>query len=533
LNNRITRQVGQLNRNEFWVGLAFLCFVGLISAVFIILPAYWTIVLVIGVSFLCIWLISLLSGHDFEFLFLIIFTIGLFQGLASKLTVNYLPQSVWGISKYGLMILIVFGYILRVGQGKPLVINRAMLIWMVFWGFNWIYIVILMVDASQQSPYYSPLATIQQFGLGNMLLAVIFFLVVRPNQVEWWLKLLIWAGILSALFGIIQRLLGPERLSNFGLSYDTLLASMAFLSANNPETNFLDLTHGFRAFSFFDTHHAFSAFLILSTIALQIRWLQGHVRKGRYLLIMAILWAGFAVTFNLTNMLTCMLALLILSVLKRGERVSSFIRALSSRHLWRTAIKVSFLSLFLIIAIAPLRNRFIGIFNVYKGASGAGGSLAYRLEGFTSGLRAMIDYPFGFGLYLNSTGDLATRPDLNRYARVNNYFEERNIFFSGDNWFQWLMVQIGLPGFLIFAGMFLIPIAWGLKWRYRIKHPGLSTTLYGSLALIIAVFIAGVSNSPVLTFPPSNLLFWSMVGILLKIPSWDNEKERLVSAYRC
>jgi hypothetical protein len=513
------------------VSLVLICIVILAGFLIVWVPSLW----VIGSAFFIIafgvWIKLVRSGDDFEVLLLLLFIIGYLQGLLDKTLLVNASQTIWGISKYSLIILIFVGYILRHRHGMPIIVNKAIFAWLIIWGLNWLVLGILIFEASIQSPLYSPIATIQQFAIGNMFLALVIYFQTRQNQIDRWLNVVIYAGLLASMFGVIQRILGPHRLGIFGMSIETLLSSMAFLPSSDPNTNFLDLEHGFRAFSFFDTHHAFSAFLILAVVALQIRRSQGKSSWGLYMLFMIILWAGFAVTFNLTNMLTCILALFIMIILKENERIKPVLRVLLSKRLWSILTKVVIVGLLLIAVISPLRNRFIGIFEIRKGATGAGGSLAYRIEGFVSGLQAIIDYPLGFGLFLNSTGNLSANPELNRYARVNDYFSKRGAFFSGDNWFQWLMVQIGLPGFIIWSSTFIIPIIWGWKWRNRISDPNLRILAYGCLALTSAVFIAGVSNSPVLAFPPSNLLFWAIVGILFKIPDWDQKFRKLENAH--
>jgi hypothetical protein len=502
------------------IALAFCASVIMLTVILTRLPT--TLALIgMGVALgLVLWLVLLSSGRDFEILLLALFLIGYFQGYATKLLGENIPESIWGVMKYGILGLMLLGYAARVWQGQPVKLNIAMRLWLAMWFFFWVIVVFLMVEAYLADGRYRPIGTIQQFGIINMFLAVLVYLRTKPTQIDRWLKMLIWAGIVAASFGIIQRVLGPARLSMLGISSDVLLSSMAFLPANNPETGFLDLEQGLRVFSFFDTHHAFSGFLVLSILALQIQRLRGRVKRSFYWLSMAIMWAGMAVTFNLTNLLTCLLTLAILTILQRGGQFTSLLRIASSKRFWQISISIFFIVLITITTYTPLRNRLVGIFDIRQGSASAGGSFAYRLEGLVSGVQAIVDYPLGFGLYLNTTYGGQSNPELNHYARVDGYFTSRGVFFSGDNWFQWLMVQIGLPSFALYAALFMVPIWWGWRWRNRIRNRDWRIIAHGSLALTIVVFIAGISNSPILAFPPANLLFWAMVGILLKAPVW-------------
>jgi hypothetical protein len=447
-----------------------------------------------------------------------LFFIGYFQGFLSKLLGDSVPQTVWGLSKYGVMGMMVVGYALRLAGGKRMAFSQPMLLWLSVWVLNWVMFTFLMIEAMNVSKFYNPILTIQIFGMGNMVLGVIVYLRARPQSIQMALRLLVWTGIVAAIWGVIQRLIGPSALASLGFNFG---GGLFFLNADIPETGFLDLVGGFRAFSFFDTHHAFSAFLILSVIALQILRSQQRIGRRAYLISMAMMWSGFAVTFNLTNILTGLLALVFFVLLDQSKR-KSISRVLLNKRLWSTAISVAVLGAIVVFAIEPLRNRIMGAFEVRQSASTAGGSLAYRLEGLTSGVQAIVDYPLGFGLWLSPLSLTVTTIDpFGEYARVNGYFASKQIFFSGDNWFQWLMVQVGLPGFALYALLFIIPIYLGWKQRKRIRNSELGVLSNGLLALMMATFIAGVSNSPILAFAPSNLLIWGIAGILMKIPSWD------------
>lgn len=511
-----------------WLGRFLLLLIGcslagFLAAAFLFISPLWLWVGLGALSALALWFVILHRGHDFEVLLLGLFLIGYFQGYTSKLLGDAVPQSIWGMAKYCLLGLMLVGYLVGVGQGWRVRANRAMLLWFGIWILFSGLSALLMIEAMMAEPRYNPVGTIQQFGMGNMLLAVLVYLRAKPNQVDRWLRVLIWMGFLAAGFGVFQRLLGAERLALLGLSQEILLTSMAFLPIDNAETGFLDLQNGLRAFSFFDTHHAFSGFLVLSILALQIQRLRALVKPLFYWIGMALLVGGLALSFNLTNMLTCLLTLFLFGVLQQGGRLQTLIKMALSKKYWRIALSIGFIVLIVIVAYAPLRDRLLGVLDVRQGSAGAGGSFAYRLEGAVSGIQAVIDYPLGFGLFLNSTYSVLTNSELNRYVRVNDYFAKRGVFFSGDNWFQWLMVQIGLPGFALYSLLFLVPIVWGWRFRNRVRRYDLRTIMHGCLALLIIVFIAGVSNSPILAFPPANLLFWGFVGLLFKIPTWDRK----------
>jgi hypothetical protein len=463
------------------------------------------------------WLYLLRTGRDFNVLLLGLLLIGYFQGYVDKVTGGALPGMIWGVSKYAILGLMLIGLVLRLAQ-KPVVnVSAAMRLWILVWAAFCLCLVGLMVEAKLVEPLYNPIASVQSFGIGNMVLAIILYFEARERYLPTWLRVLTWLGIFAALFGIVQRLLGPSRLSLVGIPQSVLIRSMAFLGANTAETGYLDLETGLRAFSFFDTHHAFSAFLVLAILSLLVLNSRRLVRRSTFRFGMVVLGFGLVVTFNLTNILSTILVLVVFVFLQRGGRLSTVGRILKSKRTWQAVI-VTAVGIALVVAVsATVRNRILGAFDVRQGSSGAGGSLAYRLEGFVSGAQAMVDYPLGFGLFLSATGSIEAGSPLSRYARINGYFAERQVFFSGDNWFQWLSVQVGLPLFLLYLLLFILPITAGWLWRNRHPPGLLRSTLHGCLALTLVVFVGGISNSPILAFPPSNLLFWGAVGLMMRL----------------
>jgi hypothetical protein len=519
---RLTSQPSKQLNNWFFIILAVVAGAVTLTIASVLAPPLWIALVGVGALSALLWLISLQLGRDFELLFFVIFFIGYFQGffITHRLG-DSIPQSVWGLSKYGILALMVVGSVFCLATGKRITFSKPMLLWVSIWILNCVIFFFLILEAMNASALYNPILTIQVFGLGNMVFGMIVYLRVRPQAVQVALRLLVWAGIVATIWGVIQRLIGPSVLANLGFNVS---GGLYFLVANTPETGFLDLTGGLRAFSFFFTHHAFSAFLILSVTALQILQTQGRVSRWAYLIAMMFIWAGIAVTFNLTNMLTALIVLVLFTLLEYSKR-KSIVRAFSSKRLWRTAVSVAIFSAVIVSIIEPLRNRIVGAFDVRQGSATAGGSLAYRLEYFTAGFQALVDYPFGFGLRLSSMEEDYVE-NFRQYARVNGYFQAKQLFFSGDNWFQWLAVQIGIFNFILYSLLYIIPIYVGWKQRKRIRSPEFSVLSNGLFALATATFIAGISNSPILAFPPSNLLIWAASGLILKIAEWDREAIR-------
>lgn len=517
MSQRLTSHPTRQLSNSLFTILAMTVGAIVLSVVSVLVSPLWIAFIAIAALGALVWLVSLQLGRDFQLLFFVIFFIGYFQGFFSVHRLgNGIPPSVWGLSKYGILALMVAGCALRFAAGKRMLFSKPMLIWLGIWVLNCIIFYFLIVEAMNVSELYNPVLTVQVFGLGNIVFGMIVYLRARPQSVQTALRLLVWTGMIAATWGVIQRLIGPTVLASMGFN---LSGAFYFLNADTPETGFLDLVGGLRSFSFFATHHAFSGFLILSMTALQILRTQRYVSRWYYLVATLFIWSGFAVTFNLTNMLTALLVLVSFALLEHSRR-KAITRVLLDKRVWRTTISVAIFSVVAVATIEPLRNRIVGAFDVRQGAATAGGSLAYRLEYFTAGTQALIDYPFGFGLWLSSLEESYVE-NFRQYARVNGYFQAKQINFSGDNWFQWLAVQIGIFNFSLYSLLYLIPIYIGWKQRKKIRSPELVALSNGLLALTTATFIAGISNSPILVFPPSNLLIWAASGLILKIADLD------------
>jgi hypothetical protein len=487
--------------------------IGMFSIVLGLLSFESQVIILAFIVVLVVWVIVWDKGKDFAFLFFLLFFIGYFQGIASKIGGDRIPQSLWGLTKYEIIGVMLISLIARLMTGHVHRTTMTLRKWMWLWVINCFFFCLFMVEAIEADPSYSPILTIQSFGLGNMLLMVLTYYSVTKNQVDIALKLLVWSGIVAAIAGVCQRIFIHELL--------------ALVLADKSQMNFLSNTptfEGFRAFSFFDTHHAFSAFLIFACVALQILRLQKKVRPLYYWLSMGVLWAGFAVTFNFTNIISCLIVLMIIGVLENQKKGISFPRAfLRQAFSWRSLALVFLGLLVAFSASATMRERLISVLDVSESSftsdiPGAGRSLFLRLQGTWNGTAALASHPAGLGLWLTPFSQWG-----DRYARYGSYFSNRGELFTGDEWFLFLAVQIGLPLFLLYAALYLLPIAYGWKNCRHFHNSELRILANGMLALMIVTFLAGASNSPILVFSPTNFLIWAAAGVLMKAKSWDDQ----------
>lgn len=452
-------------------------------------------------------------------LFLGLVAVGFFQSFSDSLRsiFSFLPPpSLWGPLKFGIILLMLGICFLRWLFGKEIRLNKGMLTWSVIWFINWLILVLLFSEGIFLNTHISPLKTIQSFGMGNMIMVLVVYLFARPSSLFAFLKVLVWAGIAAALFGITQSLLGPQFLAAHGIDVYSP-TRFSFLDSVNPESGHHDFTNGFRAFSFFSSHHAFSAFLVFSIVALHILYKTRKVNRIFYFISSLCMWSGMAITYNLTNIFTCIFILLLTEYFQSIQNYKISFQFIFKRKFWRNLISIVMLCIIVISPFESVRNRFLGIFDYSPISAGAGGSLFSRTIFIKNGLDALAENPMGLGLYhgYNKAGTGAPG-----YTR-ENFFEENDLVFSADAYFLWLLVQIGLPCFLLYFLLMAYPVFWALKERRRLRDSHLRITFFSLLSITMVTILMGVSNSPILVFPPSNLLIWSAIGIMLKIPSWD------------
>jgi hypothetical protein len=520
-----TQMVSGINKltatqSIFFIGAILITAIGSIS-VFIAKPFFFFIGSIsLAIVIVAFWLVK--THRDFQAIFLALFIIAFFQGFIDKIRIIFPflpPSSLWGPLKYFLMALLLCRYLPKILIEMRLYLNSGIRLWLVVWLLNWVIFIMLVIEAMIAEPKYKPIGALQNFGMANMFLGIMVYFDSRPRQVIRMLYVFVWFGVLAALFGIIQRALGPSILSALG--FDLFAPnSFAFLNSTNMETQHRDIENGLRAFSFFASHHAFSAFLIFSTLSLQIVRLQNRISSLLYMVILCILFGGFIVTFNLTNLFSCILILLLFAFLQHTQKLSAFYRFFLKKSVWRNFMVFTIIGICTLALLEPLRNRFVGIFDIGAHNPGAGGSLYSRMEYVSNGLEALAENPLGLGFTLQQISDPLS--SLKGYAR-ENYFEEHNLSFSGDSFFLWLLVQLGLIFGAAYFLLFLVPIIYGWRLKNAIQDKNLRIIFHGILALLIITVIGGISNSPILVFPPSNLFIWAAVGLLFKIPSWDRE----------
>jgi len=421
-----------------------------------------------------------------------VFIIGYFQG-AIELFVT-LPISL-GILKYALLLGGGVFWLLRLMISKRLRISRRVL---AFAGLCLLFYVLfarMMVPAWRKGEVDIELLTemISLWAVFNIPLALlVYFDLKEITPVYDFLRTVVWLGIFAAAVGLGQYLIGPNRLQALGID----VYNMRFALLQSDEVS------EFRVFSTFQSHYEFASFMVLSILAKLVLQFRAHRRPGMSSLItFFLLLGGLLVTFNITLWLTlaASVGVMLLGMWGKGMRV------LLSKKAWRLAFATLILGLLALIVIPPFRDRVVGIFAFEKGAVGtAGRSLYWRTEILKNNLGLIKEFPGGLGPTAKSAISLLQ-------ARRGWFATTSDVFFA------WLSLVGGIPLFLSYLLLWIVPLSVSFRCRGRI--PTTDRPLFWAIwaLLFVGVVLGGVSNAALLNGTPTNLLTWASLGVLLKV----------------
>jgi hypothetical protein len=132
-------------------------------------------------------------------------------------------------------------------------------------------------------------------------------------------------------------------------------------------------------------------------------------------------------------------------------------------------------------------------------------------------LRALEELPFGMGTGTN-TGPA-------RYAFPHQRLPSANLPFNIESYYTKAIVELGAPGLLVVAGLFLAVVVVGLRARAMATMPQTKAAAgaYTAFAVIMAVqSLKGWS----MDVDPINTYFWIFTGILCKLPYLEETVRR-------
>jgi hypothetical protein len=137
-----------------------------------------------------------------------------------------------------------------------------------------------------------------------------------------------------------------------------------------------------------------------------------------------------------------------------------------------------------------------GLFSDYARSAAYGGLV-----------QAIATAPFGMGTGTNTGAARYALADPNAFTGIENYYAKA-------------AYELGMPGLLIVAGLFLTIIFISLRARRRMRTPDLRCGANALLAFLVAIFLSSFKGWQI-DLDPVNVYYWLFAGILLKLPVLD------------
>ncbi len=326
----------------------------------------------------------------------------------------------------------------------------------------------LFVYAAVSAVFAPPVQAVQAMKIGFFYLLVLLIIIRNPltaRDRHNLVTILMVNGMITALYGLAQQILGEDRLAAMGYEYnETIRTAGGFL----------------RSFSTFNQPFGFGLFLmfvllVAGSVALSdVRsW-----RNATFLITSPILVAAMATSVVRGAYLGLALGILVLATLR-------------------------YRSLFL---LAPLGA--VVLLTLPQKALGAvfsSSSLGERGSGWGLILDDVIHHPFGIGL--GSTGSVAEKVAELTGARVD--------FYQPDSQYVKTLLELGIIGLWLIAALLITGTAFAYT-TARLSNDPDSALALGITAAMVAV-IGASAVSTYLEIFPMDFYFWLSLGVLICI----------------
>ncbi|MEJ7787374.1 MAG: hypothetical protein WKF96_21430 [Solirubrobacteraceae bacterium] len=142
------------------------------------------------------------------------------------------------------------------------------------------------------------------------------------------------------------------------------------------------------------------------------------------------------------------------------------------------------------------------------------------VEGFRNAYEHML---VGLGTGVDTQAARYALPALNPWELVGGRVEE--------GWWVKLVLELGIAGFVLGVFMLAAVVTRVVQVHRRLADPQLRSISAGLLALVLFLVFNNFKGS-FLDLDPTNILFWLFVGILLKLPTLDAERETVLVGSR-
>ncbi len=315
-----------------------------------------------------------------------------------------------------------------------------------------------------------------------------FFLANTPmprRTIKLILGVLLFVGVATALWGIVQWVLGPEFLLRNGLMYCG--RTVAF-----PGASFMRVWSTYGGPGFFAANLV--AFMMIA-LGLYLHPRAGF-RRGRLFLAMAILFTALVFTMSRGPVLLATLGFLALAALA-GQKTPV---------------------LFVILAVAVVLLLFPTV--VLQRASGTFGgedsSFQFRMWFlFNAGIPDMLTHPFGTGLGTTRGFNIAVVEYLASGTGLSS--DLRRLEGGTENGYLHVGIQMGFPGLVLFCWMLGALLLHSVRVYRHVRDPLLKAAAAATVGITVEV-VAGNMLGVASDAFPLDLYFWTFAGLVMTLP---------------
>jgi hypothetical protein len=436
---------------------------------------------------LCFFVWMALKFKGINLIFLGLICIGVTQGLCSNIAYFMVIEDLsWGLIKSALLAVLFLLSLLYIYKNNNL-LPTSFMVWLSIYIFFSIFILFLIFEVNDINDI-NIANVLQNFSLINMFI-VIFTLFISNEKVDTLIiDFLIFLGKFISVISIFQWIF----FTYYNVDVNDFLASKSFnilydgvLRASGP----------------FYNHYGLSAFLSIIIILYITKSIYYKKYFSYFTFILFV--TAILLTFNLTGILLACIGCIfsIIMCIKYDEiKITPF-------NIFKL-ILIFLISILIFIITPGIKDRIFSVLDYSESTVGAGNSLNIRNIYIKNSIDILIDSPNGIGLSLTDT----SRDEYEDMGYVRSGSLKDPI--SADAWFLWLAVQIGIFFSFILFLLYAIPFFYGFQISRKISNH-LQWKIIAFTSTLFIILVGSFSNSAILNYPPSNIIIWWEVGVIL------------------
>jgi hypothetical protein len=291
-------------------------------------------------------------------------------------------------------------------------------------------------------------------------------------------SVLMLTGVATAVYGVVQQILGPERLVELGYSYER-----SVLTADGGY---------FRSFSTFLTNFPFALYLMLVLlVGLAVALDDVRRSRNRWFLVAGVPVILLGLVVSLT----------------RSAWVGLLVGTL---YLGLTRYRVLLVALAQIVVVGAIALVFAG---GWGGAFLSEESSQDRLGIWTDSLAEVAAHPLGLGI--GATGSTAEKLELESGGDVSNALQ-------ADNYFLETALELGIIGLWLFIVVLLL--SWQAAVRTSRDLAGEEAAFASGVGAMVVASVAVSMSSAYFEVFPLDVAFWLLLGVLATIAPMKQPK---------